>query len=69
VAVPHFHEDVDDHHDCPICVASHHQSATGPSVVAFDGVPCFNETTVVTPSPVFTDNLSSYSLSNRGPPA
>lgn len=68
VAAPHFHEDMDDHDDCPICVASNHQSATGPAIIAFDSVPYCTETTVVAPSPFFTDNLFSYSLRNRAPP-
>jgi len=66
-SVVHFHADAGDHHDCPICVAGNHQSATKPSISAFDGIPCFTEITVVAPSPVFTDNLSSYSLKNRAP--
>jgi hypothetical protein len=69
VVVSHHHENTADDHDCPICVASNHQSATGSSIIAFDSVPYFTETTVVALSPVFTDNLFSYSLRNRAPPA
>jgi len=68
VAVSHHHEYTADDHDCPICIASNHLSATSQWVVAFDSVPCFTEITVVAASPVFTDNLSSYSLKNRAPP-
>jgi hypothetical protein len=69
VAVPHFHEDLDDHDDCPICVATYHQSASGPAIIACDGIPCFTETTVITSPEAFTDNLYFFSLSTRGPPS
>jgi hypothetical protein len=65
----HYHADGDSHDNCPVCVASNHQSATGTSASAFDGIPCFTETTVVTPSPNFTDNPYFFSHSTRGPPA
>ena len=68
VVVSHHHENTADDHDCPICVTSNHQSASGPSIIAFDSVPYFTETTVVAPSPVFNDTFSSYSLNNRAPP-
>ncbi len=69
VAVPHYHVDTADHDDCPICLVSNHQQATTQSAVAFDGVPWFTETTVVVSSPVFTENLFSFSRNNRAPPA
>lgn len=69
VALPHHHENAADDHDCPICVASHHLPATSQSAVAFDSVPCFTETIFAASSPVFTDNLFSFSLNNRAPPA
>ena len=69
VAVSHHHENTDDDHDCPICVASNHQSATGPSVVAFDGIPCLTETTIVVSAPALIENLFFSSRNTRGPPA
>jgi hypothetical protein len=69
VAVSHFHNDTADRHDCPICIVSYHQQATSQSEVAFDGIPCFTETTVVALSPVFIDDLLFFSLNNRAPPA
>ena len=71
VAVSHHHENKadEDDHDCPICIAINHVSASNQWMVAFDSAPYyFIETTVVAPSPVFTDNLLSYSLRNRAPP-
>lgn len=68
VAVSHHHDNVADDHECPICIASNHLSATSNWAVAFNSVPCFTETTVVAPSPVFADNLISCSLNNRAPP-
>jgi len=69
VAFSHHHENTADDHDCPICIASNHHSAAGPLADAFDGIPSFTETTVVTPTPAFTDNLFFFSHSTRGPPA
>jgi hypothetical protein len=68
VAVSHHHENTADDHDCPICIAINHVSATSPGMAAFDGVPYLTETTVVAPSPVFTDNFFSCSLRSRAPP-
>jgi len=68
VVVSHHHENTKDDHDCPICIASNHLSATSQWTVAFDSVPFFTETTIVAPSPFFTATLSSYSLKNRAPP-
>jgi len=68
VVVSHHHGDTADDHDCPICVACNHAPATSQLMVAFDSAPCFKEITIVSPSPVFTDNLFSYSLRNRAPP-
>lgn len=69
VAAPHSHENTADDHDCPICVVSHHQSATDQSTAAFSVAPCFIETAVVSASSVFKETLFVDSLSNRGPPA
>jgi hypothetical protein len=69
VAVPHYHDDAADHHDCPICLQSNHQTAAGPLSVAFDGIPCLTETTFVASVPVLTDTLFFFSRSTRGPPA
>jgi hypothetical protein len=69
VAASHYHENTADDHDCPICVVSHHQTATSQSTAAFEGGPCFFETTFVPLSLVFSENLFVESLNNRGPPA
>jgi hypothetical protein len=69
VAVSHHHENTDDDHDCPICVASNHQFATGPSIIPFDGIPCLSGTTLVASAPALTGNLFFFSHSTRGPPA
>jgi hypothetical protein len=68
VEVSHHHENTADDHDCPICIAINHQAATSQWMVAFDSVPCFMETTVVAPLPLFAENLFIYSLNNRAPP-
>jgi len=68
VAASHSHENTADH-DCPVCIAGNRLSATGPLVVAFDGIPCFTETTFVASAPVLADTLLSRSRSTRGPPA
>ena len=68
VAVSHFHEDMKDHDNCPICVASSHQSATGPSVSPFDGIPCYSVSTVVIPTLAFAHNFLTNSLNSRAPP-
>lgn len=69
VAAPHYHADIADHHDCSVCVVSNHQPGTSQSALVFDGIPCFTETTVVVPSPVFPSNILISFLSNRAPPA
>jgi len=69
VAVLHHHENTADDHDCPICVVSHHLSASGQSPVEFDGVPFITETTYVAPRSVLTDIFFVSLLSNRAPPA
>jgi hypothetical protein len=66
--VSHHHKDSADDHDCPICIASNHLSATSEWAVAFDSITSFTEITVVALSPVFIDNLFFYSLNNRAPP-
>jgi len=69
VAVPHYHPDIADHHDCPICVASHHQPVTGLSAASFNDAPYFIEVKQVLPSSVITENIFISSLNTRGPPA
>jgi len=68
VEVSHHHENTADDHDCPICIAINHLPATGQWMVAFDSVPCFTETTVVAPLPVFLGHFSYSSLKDRAPP-
>ena len=68
-AVSHHHENTADDHDCPICIANNHQSATGPLAAVFDGIPCLTETTVVVFVPARTENLFVSSRRTRGPPA
>jgi hypothetical protein len=68
VATSHHHENTADDHDCPICIASNHLSATSQWTMAFDSIPYFIEATVVAPSPVFISTLFFYSLRNRAPP-
>jgi hypothetical protein len=69
VAVSHHHENTADDHDCPICIASNHLSATGLSTVAVDIIPCLAETTVVISTPALTEYLFVDYSSTRGPPA
>ena len=69
VEVSHHHENTDDDHDCPICTAINHQSASSPLSFAFDCTPCLTETTFVSPAPVLTDTLVIFYRSTRGPPA
>jgi hypothetical protein len=69
VAVPHHHDNTVDDHDCPICLVSHHQLATGQTIVAFDGVPFFSETTYVTSAPVVVKKIFTSLQSDRAPPA
>jgi hypothetical protein len=69
VVATHNHADTEDHHECPICVVSHHQPATSQSIVAFEVIPCINETTFVATSQVYTDNLFFFCRKNRAPPA
>jgi hypothetical protein len=69
VAVSHHHDGSDDGRDCPICIANNHQSATGPSTVAFDITPFLAETKIVLSVPALSKNLFVASRSTRGPPA
>lgn len=69
VALPHYHDNTADDHDCPLCIANNHQSATGPLAAVFDGIPCLTETTVVVSVPARTENLFVSSRRTRGPPA
>jgi hypothetical protein len=69
VAVSHRHENTTDDHDCPICIANDHQSATDHSTGAFDITPHVTETSVVVSAPALNENLLVASCSTRGPPA
>jgi len=69
VAISHHHEKTADDHDCPICISSNHQSAAGPSIVAFDGIPCLTETTIAVSTPALIENLLFSFRNTRGPPA
>jgi hypothetical protein len=69
VAATHHHENRADDHDCPICLVSHHQHATGQSSVAFDGIPCFSETIYSAPATVVTERIFISFLKSRAPPA
>lgn len=67
--VLHHHDNPADDHGCPTCLVSRHQYATIQSSVAFDGVPCFTETTYVASALVITEKLFVSCLNNRAPPA
>jgi hypothetical protein len=69
VVVSHHHEFTKDDHDCPICVASNHQSATDPLVVTVDGIPLLTYTTFAASELALIDTLFPSSRSTRGPPA
>jgi hypothetical protein len=69
VAVAHHHDNTVDDHDCPICLVSHHQYATGQTVVAFDGVPFFSETAYVISASIVVENIFTSFQSDRAPPA
>ncbi len=69
VAAAHHHDAADDDRDCPVCVASHHQSAACPSLATADGVPFVLETKFVPVSAQYAQNPAASSLNNRAPPA
>jgi hypothetical protein len=69
VVVSHHHDNTADDHDCPICIASNHQSAASPLAAAFDLTPYLTETTFVASAPALIDTLFFFSRSSRGPPA
>jgi 1-acyl-sn-glycerol-3-phosphate acyltransferase len=69
VAVSHHHENTADNPDCPICIASNHQSTVGALTVSFDGLPILIKTRVVVYAPAFTDTILFFSRGTRGPPA
>lgn len=68
VAVLHHHANTIDEHDCPICLVSHHEKATGHTINAFDGVPFFVEIIYITSAPVIADRIFTSFQSNRAPP-
>jgi hypothetical protein len=69
VAVFHHHDNSAADHDCPICLVSHHQHATGQTTIAFDGVPFFLETIYITSAPLIIEKIFTSFQSNRAPPA
>jgi len=69
VAVFHHHDSAAADHDCPICLVSHHQHATGHTTSAFDGVPFFLETRYVAFTPLIVEKLFSSFQNTRAPPA
>lgn len=69
VAVFHHHADTADDRDCPICLVSHHQYASGQTIAAWDGVPFSLETRCVIFDPVITEKIFTSSRSGRAPPA
>jgi hypothetical protein len=69
LAVFHHHENTSDDHDCPICLVSHHQPATGQTITAVDGVPFFFETAYVTSAPITVEKIFTSFQSDRAPPA
>jgi len=69
VAVSHHHENTADDPDCPICIASNHQSAAGPLAVSFDGLPILVKIKVVVYAPALADTILFFSRGTRGPPA
>ena len=69
VVVFHHHDNTTNEHDCPICLVSHHQHATGQTTVAFDGVPYFLETLYVNSAPLIVEKTLNSFQSNRAPPA
>ena len=68
VAVLHHHDNTIDDHDCPICLISHHQNATGHTTDAFDGVPFIVESIYINSAPVIADRIFTSFQSNRAPP-
>jgi hypothetical protein len=68
VAVRHHHVNRAEDHDCPICVVSHHQHATGQAIAAFDGVPFYLETPSVTSAPIIAEKIFTSFQSDRAPP-
>ena len=69
VAVPHHHDNTADDHDCPICLVSNHQHATGQTIVAFDSVPFFFETAYVSSALIIVEKIFTSFQSDRAPPA
>jgi hypothetical protein len=69
VVVFHHHDNAADDHDCPICLVSNHQHATGQATIAFDGVPFFLKTPYSTSSSAAAEKTFTSSQSDRAPPA
>lgn len=69
VAVSHHHDNSVDDHDCPICLVSNHQHATGQTIVAFDGVPFYFEKVYANSSPIIVEKIFTSFQSDRAPPA
>ena len=69
VAVFHHHDNTAADHDCPICLVSHHQHATGQTTIAFDSVPFFFETVYVPSALIIVEKIFASFQSDRAPPA
>ncbi len=68
VAVGHHHDNTADDHDCPICLVSHHQQATGQATVAFDATPFVTGTTYAIPAAALVEQTVISLFQNRAPP-
>jgi len=64
----HYHDDGDDHADCPICVATHHQAGTGFTAPVYE-IPSHSVETPC-PRPVLPIVAKSFfsPYANRAPP-
>jgi hypothetical protein len=69
VAMHHHEDTADDHHDCPICLVSHHQQATSQPIIAFDATPFITETAFASPASDLIEQIVISLLKNRAPPA
>ena len=69
ITMVHYHDDGSEHRDCPSCLVSRHQHATGQTALAFDGVPFLLETRSVTSAPFIAEKIITSFQSDRAPPA
>jgi hypothetical protein len=65
----HHHDDAADHGDCPICVVSHHQQATGSSPVAISISRSYTIVTWSLPAVTILTAAAYTPANNRAPPA